>query len=279
MAHASAFGGGGSPMKHVADIRTLFLLALLSGTYVAAWWFPLPVWWIPCSILAVSACAAKHNHTHCATFRQRWANRYLELWLTVLTGTSSASIRVSHRVRHHGGNQSAEDFVRCSLVEGSQPFAAMLRYVPAVVAESWRRGNGDLRHRRRLPLWRDCRLERWFLWGFILVFLWSDASGFLRVFVVPWIASQWFLIAMNLPQHDGCEASSRWGHSRNVTTRFANWLFLNNGFHTAHHESPGLHWSLLPAFHRERVAPNLPPAQDCGSLSNFWLTWWRERSA
>lgn len=266
-------------MKHRADFRTLILLSLLSAGYMAAWWLPSVAWWIPCSVLAVTACAAKHNHTHCATFRHRPANRLLDLWLTVLTGTSTGGIRVSHRVRHHGGNQSPDDFVRCSLVAGMGPFRALLRYVPAVVAESWRRGAGDLRHRRRRLLRRDCLVERCFLWAFILTLLWIDAFAFLRVFIVPWTASQWFLIAINLPQHDGCDSSSRWGHSRNVTSRAANWLFLNNGFHTAHHESPGLHWSLLPAFHRKHIAPHLPAGRDFGSLTCFWTAWWKERAS
>jgi fatty acid desaturase len=36
-----------------------------------------------------------------------------------------------------------------------------------------------------------------------------------------------------------------------------NWLFLNNGFHTAHHLRPAMHWSRLGEFHREHVEPNM----------------------
>lgn len=266
-------------MKYLADIRTIALLTLLTACYAAAWHFASLWWWVPCSVLAVTACTAKHNHTHCATFRQRWANRLLNVWLTLLTGTSTSSIRVAHRVRHHGGNQSPEDFVRCSLVRDRGSLAALLGYVPAVVAETWRHGDGDLKHERRRLLWRDCRAERLALWVFMLLLLWQDAAAFVRVFPLPWIASQWFLVAMNLPQHDGCDPRSRWAHSRNVTGRVANWFFLNNGYHTAHHEKPGLHWSQLPAFHRDAIAPQMPAALDCGSLTRFWITWWKERVA
>jgi len=97
--------------------------------------------------------------------------------------------------------------------------------------------------------------------------------------LIPWLFGQWFLVAVNLPQHDGCDAASRWAHSRNMTGRLANWLFLNNGWHSAHHERPGLHWSLLPAWHREHLAGQLPAALDCPSMISFWRRWARERRA
>lgn len=264
-------------MKHAADIRTLFLLGLLSGCFALAWSHPSWVWWLPCSALGVSACAANHNHTHCATFRSRVANRALDLWLTWLTGTSTNGIRVAHRVRHHGSNQAPEDFVRCALVADLSPIRALLSYVPRVVAETWRNGRDDIGLGKRRRLMVLCRQERLALWCFIGLGLLLDWRRFLWAFPVPWLASQWFLVAINLPQHDGCDETSRWAPSRNVTGRFSNWLFLNNGFHTAHHERPSLHWSLLPNFHSERVASLLSPTLDCPSLLGFWFRWWKER--
>ena len=70
------------------------------------------------------------------------------------------------------------------------------------------------------------------------------------------------IIGINLLQHQDCDVASKFDHSRNVTGRLTNWLLLNNGFHTAHHLRPALHWSRLPEFHRHHVRPHINPALD-----------------
>ena len=262
-----------------ADWRTLVLLGALTLCYAAilAW----QMWWLTplAGILCVSACAAKHNHTHCPTFGYRWMNRLMDFCLTALTGTSTSGIRVAHNVLHHGGNQSPDDFVRCSLVADLSPGRALWKYVPLVVREVWKtKSAGHAATQSRMPaLKRDCLMERIFLWAIITsMFVAFGPLASLGVGLV-WLFGQWFLIAMNLPQHDGCDAESPWEHSRNVTGRLANWLFLNNGYHTAHHLWPGRHWGELPALHDREVSAHLPSRLACDSLSGFWITWWRER--
>ena len=261
--------------RYSADWRTLGLLVLLTGLFLWRWlggglWLLLPS-----TVLCLTACVAKHNHTHYPTFHRRRITRALDFWLALLTGTSTTSIRVAHQVRHHGRNQSPDDFVRSSLVAGRAPLHALLSYVPLVVKESWRFNTRDLNRGRRQPLWRSQWQERFLLWFFIGACLAADARQFLLTFPLPWLAAQWFLIAVNLPQHDGCDED----HSRNVVGRAANWLLLNNGFHTAHHERPALHWSLLPDYHTRHLAPTMPPALIVQSLPGLWLKWWRLRAS
>ena len=265
-------------LRHRSDIRTLGLMLALTagfGSLLAGGPLLLSV---PCVVLTLTACVAKHNHTHRPVFARRWANRVLDLWLTLLTGASTTGIRMAHQARHHGRNQSEADFVRCSVVDGLPPGKALLLYVPAVVARVWREGRGDLDGACRAPLRKAVALERWVLWLFIAACATSaEASGMAAV-AACWLSAQWFLIAINLPQHDGCDPRSRWRHSRNVTGRVANWLFLNNGYHTAHHEWPACHWSELPALHARHVAPHLSACDDAPSLPAFWAGWWRLRS-
>jgi fatty acid desaturase len=56
----------------------------------------------------------------------------------------------------------------------------------------------------------------------------------------------------------------------------ANWIFFNNGLHTAHHLRPGLHWSRLRAFHEEVVAPRI--SEELNERS-FILAVWRRLKA
>src|SRR5262249_23362564 len=52
--------------------------------------------------------------------------------------------------------------------------------------------------------------------------------------------------------------------------RLANWWFFNNGYHTAHHLQPDLHWSELPKFHEE-IRSRIDPSLDRRSLlTTLW---------
>lgn len=264
-------------LRHRSDWRTLSLLALLTVVQAVSWKFRLPVL-LPVSMaLTVTACCAKHNHTHCPTFRGRFPNRLMDLWLTLLTGSSTSGIRIAHQVRHHGNSQSPEDFVRCSLVRKMPAWRALVCYVPKVIVETWRHMAADLRLPKRRNLQRAVTRERLLLWAVIGGLLYQDTHAFLLCILLPWGFAQWFLIAVNLPQHDGCEDASAWQHSRNVTGDWSNWWFLNNGYHTAHHVRPGLHWSELAAWHRQHVAPHLAGRLEHRTLAGFWRAWWISR--
>jgi len=79
------------------------------------------------------------------------------------------------------------------------------------------------------------------------------------------------IIGVNLLQHDGCQPSSEFNHSRNFTGGFANWLFFNTGYHTAHHEKCSAHWSELPSIH-DRIKINIKEALNQKSIMKFLIT-------
>jgi beta-carotene hydroxylase len=108
-------------------------------------------------------------------------------------------------------------------------------------------------------IYRQAVAERVVLYTVLGALLVLDWRATLGVVVVPWLFGQWGIVTINLLQHQGCAPASRYDHSRNVTGRLINWFVLNNGFHTAHHLRPSLHWSRLPAFHREVVVPRMRP--------------------
>ena len=70
--------------------------------------------------------------------------------------------------------------------------------------------------------------------------------------------ARWFL-RVNLIQHDGCDLDAEVDHSRNFGGKLLNWFSINAGYHTAHHNRPGLHWTELPGSHVKDIAPTMKP--------------------
>ncbi len=75
----------------------------------------------------------------------------------------------------------------------------------------------------------------------------------------PGALRRWSMIFINYIQHVHCDPWSEHNHSRNFVSKLGNFLVFNNGYHTAHHESAGLHWSKLPAAHA-KIAHLIDPA-------------------
>ncbi|MGV3533530.1 MAG: fatty acid desaturase family protein [Chthoniobacteraceae bacterium] len=269
-------------LRHAADRRSVGLLLACSAVYAAHWILPgASLWLIAGScVLAISACVVKHNHIHTPTFRAPMLNRGLNVWLALLTGTSTTGIRTAHNQRHHRTSQTADDFVRCSLVKERGPASALLSYCGLVIAETWRHAAEDIaRLRKRSPsLHRLLAIERAAIWTLAIGALVIDWQKFLIVFALPWLFSQWFLITINLLQHDGLEGRGDLLESRNVKGVLSNWIFLNNGYHTAHHIRPALHWSLLGEYHRSELTAQIPDNLVSPSLPALLTDWWEDRS-
>jgi fatty acid desaturase len=243
-------------MRYREDRRSLLFLAALFVLFALQWTGALHHWLLlpPTCVLAFVACVIKHNHIHCRTFRDRLRNRVLDHALALATGHSTTGIVTAHNVRHHGLNQTEADWVRASLVGYRRNWVNLLTFAVVVVVRMRRERAGDLA-RWRPALLRRAMAERTVLWAVMAAVLVADWRATLLYLAVPWLFGQWAIITINLLQHQDCDAASELDHSRNVSGRVVNWLFLNNGFHAAHHLRPALHWSRLPAFHAARVAP------------------------
>ena len=68
---------------------------------------------------------------------------------------------------------------------------------------------------------------------FVLVALLIYGPGrVLLAAVLPWLGCMGALVAVNLPQHDGCDPGDPLRNSRDFTSPLTNWLLFNNGYHT-----------------------------------------------
>lgn len=244
-------------LRERADRRTLALLAVVAAAYAAQWTWT--TWWATpwLGFGAFVACAAKHNHMHHPTFRRPSHNLLFQHALALLTGTTATGILQPHNRRHHGANQSARDFVRCSIVSFRSNALNLIAF-PFVAIWTMRREKDDelaLWRAGRPKLFRRALVERLVLGAFAVAVLVVDAGAAVATFFAPWLLGQLALVAINLVQHQDCDPASDVDHSRDVVGPVLNYVLLNSGFHAAHHLRPSLHWSRLPAHHAAHVEP------------------------
>jgi len=252
-------------LRHTADRRALtftgIAAALLAIPFIVALPSMLYPFWIATSaIFCFIVCVINHNHAHVPLFRHQWANRAFGLYLTLLRGHSSSGVVVPHNMNHHIEHGSGEDWIDTDLAGKGPGIFRVVRYVIRATASMARqRVQTDapgLNQQGR----RQVRNERILLIAFLGLMLWSSPTNTLLFLVLPWLLGVFTLVAVNLPQHDGCDSSSEYSNSRNFTGKFGNWMLFNNGYHIAHHLQPALHWSLLPAAHSDligRLDPDL----------------------
>ncbi len=89
---------------------------------------------------------------------------------------------------------------------------------------------------------------------------------YLAIGLLPALFAPWAMMLTNYVQHIGCDANSVDDHSRNFVGRLQNWLVLNAGYHTVHHEQPHAHWTEYPALHAARSARIAPHLNQQGIL-------------
>jgi len=249
------------PLRYNADLRTLIFLFAFN-LLLALQWLQIArgaIFIVPTYILAVVALVVKHNHMHSPTFRDTSWNSGFELWLSVLTAHPCSGIITSHNELHHGRNNTDADFVRCSLVRYRSNLLNFLMFFFVSLKAMYQNKPSDLREWRgkRSQLYRQAIAERILVYVSMVVVLFFDWRSTLQYLIAPWLFAQWFLVTINLLQHQDCDFESKIQHSRNITGKVANWLLLNNGYHAAHHMYPSVHWSKLSLIHERIIAPNV----------------------
>jgi fatty acid desaturase len=242
-------------LHYRADIRSIAFVLLAIAVPAVQWAGLLnhPALYLAAFLLAFIACVINHNHQHHPTLVPRWLNKLFGVLLSIATGVPASAIILLHNYNHHLHNNHDEDYVRASIVRLRPnlinlllfPLAAFIRYAPVKARElrRWRT--------TRPSLYRQLWLERLVVYPLLLALLIVAPWETFVYVVLPQLFGQWGILAINHIQHDGCDPDSEYNHSRNFVGRWLNWWVFNNGYHTAHHRRPGLHWSLLPQFHEE----------------------------
>lgn len=120
------------------------------------------------------------------------------------------------------------------------------------------------------PIYYQFKLEAFVYVTFQVTLCFIDPSKWLWLCWIPHLLGKYYIITINLLQHDGCDPYDAYNHSRNFVSDTFNYLYFNNGYHGIHHMYPGKHWSLLKVEHNKRVKPNLYPKLDTKLFSYLY---------
>lgn len=262
-------------LRYRQDRRTLVFTAMTLALQILPffWSWPqsVPVVWIGLSAaFCFNACVINHNHAHLPVFTHGTANQLFSLLLTLLRGHSAGGVIAPHNLNHHRHHGSERDWIKPTLAGHGPGLLRLSRYVLYACANMARQRMQRDAPKPGASRRRQIRRERLLLLTYCLLMLAIDPQTTLLFLVLPWSIGVIFLVAVNLPQHEGCLATSRFNHSRNFVGGLGNWLLFNNGYHTAHHLNPQQHWSELAQAHNA-LRDKLSADQEHASLIHYML--------
>ncbi len=270
-------------LRHSSDRRTLlwafgFFPALGFAPYVEPRLIP---WLLPLS-LYFGFCAGvfSHNHNHSPTFKSRKLNAFYSAWLSIFYGYPTFAWIPTHNLNHHKYvNKAGDATITWRYSKRNTWFVASTYYFVSVYWQAGPLKEYVAKARSNPAVYRQIVQQwvtlvgahvallslGWALHGWRLgTMVWAFG------FAIPAIFAAWSMIFINYIQHVHADPWSEHNHSRNFVSPAANWLVFNNGYHTAHHESAGLHWSKLPAAHA-KIAHLIDPALNQPSILGFCL--------
>jgi len=241
-------------MRYLADIISLLYL-FLYVTLIAAQWFAGFSWWlyVPLLFVVIALQIVHHNHIHLGIWRSKTWNQITAYALSVLTGVPTAMMLNGHVKNHHVHHHGPDDITRTYRFGGDHnhaigyllhPFQAFAVLMPMF----WQQFHQDWPNRTRFANDLLGQLVAIFAtWGILLAINWQT---FLLLVLLPQLFGLHWLLGANYLQHAHCDDQSPTNYARNFTGPI-NWLWLNIGYHTAHHDHPKAHWSKLRRLHDE----------------------------
>jgi fatty acid desaturase len=290
-------------LRHNADWRTVlwafaFFPAMGFAPYVAPGllhlgphFFP---WLLPFS-LYFGFCAGvfSHNHNHCPMFKSRGMNAFYSAWLSIFYLFPTFMWIPTHNLNHHKYVNKAGDatitwrYSKKNTLFTSSTYYFVSAYWQKPVIDEFiakaKAGNRALYrqivsqyatvigvHVSLLALacalhWDDPRPDVW--WIFRVLPPWGVAVYAFGFLIPAWFAN-YSMIFINYIQHVHTDPWSDHNHSRNFVGKLGNWMVFNNGYHAAHHESAGLHWSKLASAH-EKIAALIDPRLNEPSIVGY----------
>jgi fatty acid desaturase len=248
-------------LRYAADRRTLLYMAATTALLPLQWSLPgVNVFlYAACLFFAVSVSVIAHNHNHLPIWRSRLMNTLTDYWITVFYGFPAFAWIPTHNNNHHKFNNKLGDYTLTYRFSEGNNFFTLVSY-PSISGffqqKPIRDYLGNLR-KTNMPkflLAVSQYLTVAVVYVAALIIDWQKAVLFI---IIPNQVSLFAVLIFNYVQHVHADEESRWNHSRNFTG-LLNAMLFNNGYHTIHHEHPGIHWSKTPLAQKE-VAENIDP--------------------
>ena len=213
-----------------------------------------------------------HNHLHQGIFHDKRLNL---VWRCVLSFgalyPASANIPAHNLVHHHFGDDGQPDWAAPDIVGFKWNLLNLIHFPNVAGTQTF---NGVQRWKAvldRKAFSRQYLVEQLVAFGLTAILLAFDFWTALFFVVLPQLYGARCILRINLIQHDRCDVTSEWNHSRNFVGRAFNWIMCNNGYHTIHHNKAGLHWSKLAEAHERDVKPRIDPSLDEPSMVGYLL--------
>ncbi len=265
-------------LRYKADIRTLLTVILYFIVAVTPWllWNELSsvqifLWVVANCLLSFICAVIVHNTIHVPIFKKRWMNKIFQVVLSFTYGHSTSGYVPGHNFSHHKYTQTPKDAIRTSKARFKINFLNQLFFFFIMSGDILA---GEIRFAKKMyrvrPEWFwQYAFEMTLVMGSKVVLLILNWKCFVLFVLIPHQYAAWGIVGTNYFQHDGCDEEHPYNHSRNFKGKSLNWFLFNNGYHGAHHMKPNLHWSLLPAYHEEKLAPFVHPSLDRSSLPAY----------
>jgi len=241
-------------LRYNADIKTLIYMSLTTALLILQWTTIgiHPVTYVVYCFLSVAVSVITHNHNHVRIWKSNFLNTLQDWWLTVFYGFPVFAWIPTHNKNHHKMNNRLGDYTITYRFSEKNNFLTLLTY-PTISGFYQQKAIRDYlkmqykssKGRFSLSIAQYVILVIWI--SSALLIDWQKAIYFV---IIPQQISLFSVLIFNYVQHVHANEESRWNHSRNFTG-FLNFLLFNNGFHTIHHETAGLHWSQVPEEHKK----------------------------
>lgn len=241
-------------LRFSADKKTLIYIFITTALFILQWaYIGFNIFaYIVYLFLSVAVAVIIHNHNHLPIWRDKMMNTFTDWWLTVFYGFPIFAWIPTHNKNHHKLNNREGDYTITYRFSEKNNLVTLLTYpsisgfyqqkaIKLYLKEQYQKD----RTRFWLCLSQYAILAIWLAAAFILD--WKKALLFV---FIPQQVSLFSVLIFNYVQHVHANEESEYNHSRNFTG-LLNFFLFNNGYHTAHHDKAGIHWSKVPEEHRK----------------------------